>query len=253
MHPILFKIGPLTFYTYGFFVFLGILCGYLFALKESRRYGIEKDKVSDLLFWALLSGFISARLLYIVINWKDFLDAPLGFILSGSGFVFYGGLVGGVLSLCFFIKKYKLSFLKTLDLLAPALSLGHSLGRIGCFFYGCCYGKPASSFIGIAFPPGSPAGYMQLPVIPTQLISSFFIAVIFVILLVVRDKKFFKGAVFLSYISLYSIFRFIIEFYRGDERGFFLFFSISQWLSLIFLVFALIAWFTVLKHKIKRT
>lgn len=253
MHPILFKIGPLTFYTYGLFLFLGILSGYLFALKESKRYNIEKDKISDLLFWVLLCGFISARLFYIVLNWRAFLDAPLSFIFSGSGFVFYGGLIGAVLSFCFFIKKYKMSFLNTLDLLGPPLCLGHSLGRIGCFFYGCCYGKPTNSFIGIIFPPDSSAGYMQVPVIPTQLISSFFIAIIFLILLLIRDTRFFKGAVFLSYISFYSIFRFIIEFFRGDERGFFLFFSISQWISLIFLVFAFIIWCVALKYRIKRT
>ncbi|MBN2119610.1 MAG: prolipoprotein diacylglyceryl transferase [Candidatus Omnitrophica bacterium] len=242
MHPVLFRIGSLTIYTYGFFVFLGILAGYLFSLRESLRYGISQDKISDLIFWSLLAGLASSRLFYIIINWKYFLEEPLGFIISGSGFVFYGGLLGGVLTALFFIKKRGLPLFKTLDLLSPSLCLGHSIGRIGCFFYGCCYGKPTASFLGMVFPADSPAGSLQVPVIPTQLISSFFLLLIFLILIFTRKRGYFEGKVFVSYIVLYSVFRFIIEFYRADPRGFLGFFSVSQWISLILLLWGLIFW-----------
>lgn len=237
MYPVLFKIGFLTIYTYGFFVFLGILAGYLFSLKEAPRYNFKRETVSDLIFWTIIGGFISSRLGYIIINWRDFLKAPLSFIISPGGFVFYPGLAGGLLSLFIFTKRRKLPLLKILDFLSPSLSLAHSLGRIGCFFYGCCYGRPTKSFIGIKFPSESPAGALGVRVIPTQLISSFFLLVIFVILLFLRNKKLSEGKIFFSYLGLYSAFRFIIEFYRGDCIGYFFNLSVGQWVSLgVFLI-----------------
>ncbi len=231
MHPVLFKIGPVTIATYGLFVSLGVIAGYLFSLKGSSRCGISANKISDLLFVSLASGFITARVFYILINWDYFIQAPMALIFSRSGFVFYGGLIGGGLAGWIFVQRNKLPALTVLDLIAPAVALGHSLGRLGCFSYGCCYGKPTSSFIGMVFPAGSPAGIGE-PVIPTQLISSFFLLVIFFLLLFVRDRKKFEGQVFLSYLFLYGLFRFIIEFYRGDPRGYWGIFSVSQWISL---------------------
>jgi len=232
MHPVLFKIGSITIATYGLFVSLGVIAGYLFSLKESRRYNLSGDKISDLLFISLASGFITARIFYILINWNYFIQSPMALILSRSGFVFYGGLIGGGLAGWIFVQRNKLPGLVILDLIAPAVALGHSLGRLGCFSYGCCYGKPTSSFIGMVFPAGSPAGIGE-PIIPTQLISSFFLLVIFSLLLLVRDRKKFKGQVFSSYLFLYGLFRFIIEFYRGDPRGYWGIFSVSQWISLL--------------------
>ena len=245
MHPVLLNIGPVTIYTYGFFVFLGIISGFMFSLREARRYKIDANKISDLIFWSIFIGFVFSRVFYILINWEDFLRYPLGFIISGSGFVFYGGLLGGIGTCLFLIKKEGLELFKTLDLLSPSLVLAHSLGRIGCFFYGCCYGIPTNSFMGVVFPQDSPAGILGRPLLPVQLISSFFLVVIFMILLLIRDRRAFKGEVFISYIILYSIFRFVIEFYRGDPRGDFLFFSVSQWISLVLLLGASVFWFRI--------
>lgn len=239
MHPVLFKIGHLTIATYGLFVSLGVIAGYLFSLKESSRYSIPGDKISDLLFISLASGFITARIFYILINWDYFIQEPVALIFSRSGFVFYGGLIGGGLAGWIFIQRNKLPGLVILDLIAPAVALGHSLGRLGCFSYGCCYGKPTSSFIGMVFPLGSPAG-IGCPVIPTQLISSFFLLVIFSLLLFVRDRRKFKGQVFFSYLFLYGLFRFIVEFYRGDPRGYWGIFSVSQWISLFLIGVAVV-------------
>jgi len=242
MYPVLFRIGSLTIYTYGFFIFLGVLAGYIFSLSQCKKYGLSEDKISDLLFWSLLLGFVFSRIFYIALNWNLFLIKPLSFIFSGSGFIFYGGLSGGVIAAFFFIKKNQLPLFKTLDLVSPALALGHSLGRVGCFFYGCCYGRPTSSLIGVVFPRDCPAGLLGGALIPTQLISSLALLVIFGLLLLIRDKKSFPGQVFLSYLGLYSAFRFIIEFYRADPRGGFFFFSTSQWLALLFLVLVLLFW-----------
>jgi phosphatidylglycerol:prolipoprotein diacylglycerol transferase len=233
MHPVLFKVGPVTIYTYGVLVFLGVLVGYLFALREAKRKGIDSKIFSDIIFWSLVSGFLGARVFYILVEFKQFIYHPITVGLGRGGFVFYGGVIFGLLLFYLLAKKHRLDFLKLADVATLAIPLGHAIGRLGCFFYGCCYGKPTSSWIGIKFPPNSPAGLLGEKVIPTQLISSFFLLVIFFILLLIRRKQKFRGQVVFSYFILYGIFRFIIEFYRADPRGVIGIFSTSQIIALI--------------------
>jgi len=250
MHPILFKIGSLTIYTYGVFVFLGVIIGYSLSLKEAKSHHIDKDKFSNLVFWSILFSFIGARVFYIITNFKDFLQSPTEYIFSRSGFVFYGGLVFGLVSMFFYSRKYNIDFLKLLDISAFGITIGHSIGRLGCFSYGCCYGKPTNSFIGVVFPIESPVKPIGVRVIPTQLIEAFFLVVIFFILKYLKRKINFKGGLFFSYCFLYGILRFIIEFFRGDDRGYFLFFSTSQWFS-IFFIFLSIFYFKKMLTKYK--
>jgi len=215
MYPVLFKIGPITIYTYGLFVFLGVICGYLVSRAEARRNGIDDDSFSDICFWMAIAAFLGAKLLYILIEWKYFLRNPLGLIRSG--FVFYGGLILAIVALYFLAKKYKLPFLKLLDIVAIGLPLGQALGRLGCFFYGCCYGKVSAVF--------------GLKRIPTQLISALALIIIFFILFLVKKRKRFNGQIFLFYILSYGLFRFVIEFFRADPRGQIGFFSTSQFIA----------------------
>ncbi len=242
MHRILFKIGSITIYTYGFFVFLGILVAYLFSLKEAKREGVDIRVFSDILFWCLIIGFIGARTLFIIVEFKSFLHAPFTVLFSRAGFVFYGGVISGLIGFYFLCHRYHQDFFKLADIIALSIPLGHSLGRWGCFFNGCCYGKPTTSWIGVKFPPDSPAGILGEKVIPTQLISLFFLLVIFFILLNLRKRKKFKGEIFLSYLILYGIFRFIIEFFRGDPRGYIFIFSTSQFISLIVVAIGISMW-----------
>lgn len=250
MHPILFKLGPITVYTYGVFVFLGVLAGYLFCLKQAKKESIDTKVFSDILFWAIISGFLGARLFYIVIEFKQFMDDPIGIGLGRAGFVFYGGIIFGLPVFYFLARKHRLDFLNLTDLVILALPLAHAIGRIGCFFYGCCYGKPTDSWIGMKFAPDSPAGLLGVKIIPTQIISSLFLFLIFFLLLTLRKTRKFKGQIFLYYIIVYSIFRFIIEFYRGDPRGYLGSLSFSQVISLILIGGALILW-PCLKYKDK--
>ncbi|OPX30952.1 MAG: prolipoprotein diacylglyceryl transferase [Candidatus Omnitrophica bacterium 4484_171] len=240
MHPILFKIGPLTVYTYGTFVFMGVAAAYWLSVRDAARLGLDKDKFSNLFFWTVIFAFLGARLLYIIVEWKLFIAHPFYVAFSRSGFVFYGGIIGGFIASCVIIKKYKWDFLKAADIIFLYVPLGHAFGRMGCFSYGCCYGKPTNSWIGMLFPPASPAGAAGVKVIPTQIISAFFLIIIFLLLLYVRRKKKFEGQVFISYFFLYGTFRFIIEFFRGDPRGYLWIFSTSQWISIIAIITAII-------------
>jgi len=182
------------------------------------------------------------------------------FELWRGGFVLYGGIIGGFLSATIFIIKKKMNFLKILDISAPVLALGVGIGRIGCFMAGCCFGNYTSSFLGISFPAGSPAfkkhleiypdlmhnHTSSLTVIPTQLFSAGANFIIFLYLyFLLRKKKKYNGQLFIQFLILYSIFRFIIEFFRGDDRGNLLFFSTSQWISIIVVVLSIIARFII--------
>lgn len=182
------------------------------------------------------------------------------FNLGRGGFVLYGGIIGGFLSATIFIIKKKMNFLKILDISAPVLALGVGIGRIGCFMAGCCFGKCTSSFLGVSFPSGSPAFRKHLElypelmhnhshslsVIPTQLFSSGANFIVFLYLyFLLRKKKKYNGQLFIQFLVLYSIFRFIIEFFRGDDRGSLLFFSTSQWISIVVVILSIIARFII--------
>lgn len=231
MHPILFKLGPVTIYTYGVFVFLGVVAGYFVAAREAQKEGIDKNIFSKIAFWLIISAFLGAKILYILVEFKYFLKAPLTMIRTG--FVFYGGIISAIVCLYFLTKKYKINFLQFADIVVLGIPLGHAFGRLGCFFYGCCYGKAYELGIGLLFPPGSPAGFWGLKVLPTQLISSLVLLLIFFGLFSLIKFKKFDGQIFFCYLVFYGLFRFIIEFFRGDPRGHILFLSTSQFISLI--------------------
>ena len=231
MHPVLFKLGPLTIYTYGFFVFLGVVCGYLVSNFLAKKDGLDKKIFSDVIFWALVWGFLGAKLLYILIEWPYFLSQPLASLRSG--FVFYGGITSGLAAIYFLSRKYKIEFLKLADILAVGVSIGHAFGRLGCFSYGCCFGHTHEGWLGMLFPSDSPAGINGVKVIPTQLIEAGFLFLLFFVLLKLKAKQKFSGQVFLTYAIIYGIFRFLIEFLRGDPRGSLFFFSTSQLISLV--------------------
>ena len=249
MHPILFTIGPLTIYTYGFFVFLGVLCGYLVSSSLAKKDGIESNIFSNIIFWVIVFSFLGAKLLYLLIEWRYFLSQPLASLRSG--FVFYGGIVSGLAALYFLIRKYKIAFLKLADILAIGVTLGHAFGRLGCFTYGCCFGRPEQGWLGLLFPLDSPAGYSGLKVIPTQLIEAGFLVLLFFLLLRLRNRKRFSGQVFLSYLIIYGVFRFMIEFLRGDFRGSLFFLSTSQLISLVSLGLGFWFYYRKLKQRFK--
>ncbi len=242
MHAILFKLGPITIYTYGLFVFLAVVSGYFVCSQEAKRQGISKDVFSNIIFWTVIFAFIGARLLYVVVEFNQFLQSPLAILFGRSGFVFYGGILFGFVALVVLTKKHNIKFAKFGDVIALALPLGHALGRIGCFFYGCCHGRPTDSWIGVLFPLDSPAGIFGVKVIPTQLISAVFLILLFAFLMSYRKRKKFDGLIGIYYLVFYGVFRFIIEFFRGDPRGYLGPLSTSQLISLVFIAVGIFLW-----------
>ncbi|MCF8088850.1 MAG: prolipoprotein diacylglyceryl transferase [Desulfotignum sp.] len=244
MHPILVHFGSVTLYTYGFFLAMGFLTAVWFSKRNARFYDLKPDDISDLFFVILVSGIVGARLLYVIINFADFKASPLDvFKLWNGGLVFFGGFIGAVAASIVTLRIKKLPFFKTADTIAPGVALGHGIGRLGCFFAGCCYGRQCDLPIAVQFSNPDSLAPLHVPLHPTQIYMVAANLILFFILIFLQRRKRFHGMIFLSYIILYSVFRFIIEFFRGDFRGdFFLeFLSISQGIGILAIVIAVAA------------
>ena len=226
----LFYIGPFTVHGYGLMIGIGVLCCVFMAMKRAKKYGLIEDAIVDIAIWGLIGGFLGAKLLFLIVEWKQFLKNPLA-LLGSEGFVVYGGIIAGVVAAILYCKKKKLIFLDYFDLAAPSIAMAQGFGRIGCFLAGCCYGRETDLPIGVIFPEGAlaPAGIRLLP---TQLISSAGNFLIMAILLAAYPRRKRKGDTGFLYMLLYGVGRFLIEFLRNDERGAVGGLSTSQFISL---------------------
>ena len=235
MHPVLLKFGSVTIYTYGFMIALGFFLGIVLAMREARRLGENPEKIMDLSFYILVAAIIGSRLFYVVTAWDSFAGNPLEIIkIWKGGLVFYGGFIGAVATAVAYMRLHRLPFWKTADILAPSLALGQTLGRMGCFFAGCCYGRPSDAPWAVTFTDQACLAPVDMSLHPTQLYSAFTNLTIFVILLVFSRRNKITGRVFWTYVLLYGLTRSIIETLRGDFRGAEVFglLSISQTLGL---------------------
>lgn len=244
MYPILFKIpifGGITIHSYGVMVALGFLAGMAWVARESRREGQNPVRAMDLLFYVILAAIVGSRILSVAVSEREkFLSNPLMiFKIWEGGLVFYGGLIGAVLVGFWYMKRHRMPFLLNCDIFAPALALGHAIGRIGCFLAGCCYGRllDSTAWYGVIFPlhvhSFAPGG---IELYPTQLMEALGEFINFGILVLLRHKKRFDGQIIATYLMIYAVLRAIIELYRGDlERGFIFepWLSTSQFISII--------------------
>ena len=220
MHPVLLNLGKFSLYTYGLFAAMGFLAAIWFATREAKRCGVDHEKIMDLSFYILVAAIVGSRLAYIGTVPDEFLANPLEmFKIWKGGLVFYGGFVGAMLTAIIYLKVKHLPIWKTGDILAPAVALGHCLGRMGCFFAGCCYGKACDLPWAITFHDPASLAPINVPLHPTQLYSSAGNFLIFLILLVVRRYQKFEGQLFWLYVLLYGVTRSFIEMFRGDYRG----------------------------------
>src|ERR1700704_660250 len=224
MFPELFRIGSFPVHTYGVFLALAFLGAIMVTVRLGSRDGLPKERIYDLCLWMLLASLIGSKGL-MFFSEPEYRGNPLALLsldFLRSGGVFYGGLIGAVVTGYFLIRRYKLPWWKTADACAPGVALGNVLGRQGCFSAGCCWGKPTTLPWGVKFTElgheitGVPTGvYLH----PTQLYESFSMLIVFFFLLWLHRHRRFSGQVILFYALLYSIIRFAIEFVRDDPRG----------------------------------
>lgn len=226
MYPVLFRLGDFEISTYGAAVALGVLLAgvWMDRVYRERELGLSGW---DTALSAVICGWLGARLLYIAIHGREFLDQPAEYIFSRSGFVFSGGLIGGMLAVHFMARRARAPFLDVADATAAPLALGHAVGRIGCFLFGCCYGKPVSpalAFLGARFPDDSQVCLMQdgpacLPVHPSQLYESALLFALAAALWRFLRSFAAPGRLAGLYLLVYGLGRIGIEWTRADDRG----------------------------------
>ena len=142
MFPILFRLGSLNIYAYGFFTSIGFALGFFLAVWRGREEGIPFERMVDLLFCIVLSAIVGSRLFFVLVNLEHYRNHPLEiFRIWEGGLVFYGGLLLAVAVSLLYLKWNRIPVWKVADLFAPSIALGLFFGRIGCFFAGCCYGE----------------------------------------------------------------------------------------------------------------
>ena len=246
MYPRLFEFGPITVYTYGVLLALAYLAGLKLAMVRAQARGLDANRVLDLGIYIIISALVGAKLLLLVTDYQTFSRDPRELLtLARSGGVFYGGLILAVGVALWYIRRIGLPLWTTCDVFAPGIALGHVVGRFGCFFAGCCYGKPTKLPGGITFTDpfaaanvGTPLG---VPLHPTQLYEAGAELVILAVLLATERKgRPFAGRTFWLYMLLYAVSRFFIEFFRGDERGAVGVFSTSQFISVLLAPLAIV-------------
>ena len=246
MHPILFEIGGFPVYTYGVLLAAAYLLGLQFALMRARSRGLDPNRVMDLGIWIIVSALAGAKLLLLFVEWDTYTSSPSELLtLVRSGGVFYGGLIAAVAVALWYLRRHRMPIWHVTDAFAPGIALGHVIGRLGCLFAGCCFGKPTTVAWAITFHNeyaarnvGTP---LNVPLHPTQLYEAGAELLILVFLLATeRRGRPFPGRTFWGYMLLYGISRFIIEFFRGDARGTIGIFSTSQFVSLLIIPLSII-------------
>jgi phosphatidylglycerol:prolipoprotein diacylglycerol transferase len=224
MRPILFKVGPIPIRAYGFMLWIAIVVGLFRTVHASKRTNIKAQHVIDVVIYSILVGIITAHLTSILLDMHYYIRNPTdlinlwkgAFSPSGGlrGLSFHGGFIGGLVAAWLYTRYKRIDFLALADLCSPGLALSYGIARIGCFLNGCCYGIPTNLPWGVRFHLDPIYGSMTPPSHPTQLYAFVASIAVFYILTRIEKRRRYVGQVFFSYLALYSVYRFFIEFLR---------------------------------------
>tara|TARA_B100000686_G_C16806440_1_gene991151 strand:- start:15732 stop:16577 length:846 start_codon:yes stop_codon:yes gene_type:complete len=263
MFPIIYDFGIISLfgyefhfviYSFGLMLVVAFYSCYYLLNHDLNRLGYDSNLASDIVFWAALGGIIGSKIYYLLENLDRVLADPSGMIFSGSGLVFLGGLLGGLIAVTILLRKHNLPWLIFSDLVAPLLILGSSIGRVGCFLVGDDYGLPSKLPWAISFENGLPPTTTQsfqlnypwidisdfsagiLTVHPTQIYESILAFGIFLFLWQRRKSVTVKGSLFFLYMILYGIERFLIEFLRTNPKYVLSIFSGAQIICVMMII-----------------
>lgn len=227
MFPKIADIGAITIHTYGLLLAVAFIAGIWLTSRNARREGIDPDSMWNMGLIIIFSALVGAKILLFLSDYSYYSQNPREIFslstLRSTG-VYYGGLALALVASAWYLHRAKLPGWKVADLAAPGIALGQAIGRIGCLSAGCCFGKPTHMPWGITFT--DPYAYdnvgvpLNTPLHPTQLYEAGGTLLLFVYLMWRLSRRHFTGQVILEYLLLYSVLRFIIEFFRDDDRGF---------------------------------
>ncbi|MBI3769286.1 MAG: prolipoprotein diacylglyceryl transferase [Deltaproteobacteria bacterium] len=241
MHPVIFSLGPITVYSFGVMLALGFLAAGNVLGRELERKGIDPELASSMVLWAAVGGLGGSRLLSIAEDWQGFVAHPLSFVFTGAGFVFYGGLLGGFLTVSIFIRSRGLSWLRVSDSIAPGLAIGQAIGRIGCLLAGDGdWGMPTTLPWGMRYP-NAIIGWeswiranglpLDVRVHPAPIYETLGYGAVFVVLWSMRRSHQPDGMILWWYLLLSGTVRFLVEFVRINPK-ISLGLTEAQWISL---------------------
>jgi phosphatidylglycerol:prolipoprotein diacylglycerol transferase len=258
LHSVLFRIGPVAVKTYGFLLALAFILGIWFSAKRAKKQGIQIDWLPDLSLIILITALVGSRFFYVIRHLEEFEGHPWDMInpiqssgeIGIGGLSMFGGLVLAIVCSIIYLRLKKLNVQKIADIVAPSVMLGLGVARIGCFLNGCCFGLPTQSFLGVIFPPDSPAGYFypHTPLFPIQLVDSLMGFFIFGVLLMIERFKKFDGFTFWLMLAFYSVERFNIDFFRYYEESMIftkiggVSFSMNQALTVLIFLISIFMW-----------
>jgi phosphatidylglycerol:prolipoprotein diacylglycerol transferase len=242
---------------YGLMAIIGFVVSLVVALKRAGVYGLTKQDMGFSSAYMVIGIIIGSKLMYFITNipklinnWDLFLERPWEVIMIVfSGFVFYGGLIGGALGVIIYAKQFKLQVMPFADAIAPVIPLFHAFGRIGCFFGGCCYGIEYHGIFAIDFPYNELTPELsEVTRFPVQFMESLLNIILFIFLLIYSKKKRKSGQTLGIYLLCYAVIRTVTEMFRGDlVRGVYAGISTSQIISIILLPLGL--WLIFRKEK----
>jgi len=242
MHPLLFTLGPFTVYSYGALMVVAFLAATLLSIRAARRLppalvAIRPDQLIDFTCIALLGGILGARVFYAVLHWESFvLSLQELLAIWHGGLVWYGGFLGGVLAGWGYLLANRIPFVRAMDQCIPFLALGHAIGRVGCFFNGCCYGRPTTAWCGVIFPGHATA------VLPIQLFEAAGLLGLYALLRALQRPVVLRrpGIVFGVYLGIYALLRFFLEWFRGDQVAWWAGLTLQQLISVGVLLMAVL-------------
>ena len=259
MHPVLFQVGNITIKSYGVAIALAFLVGILFAAWRAKREKLNPNDFLDIGFIIVVSSIVGARIFFILFNLNFYIDNPATIIrIWEGGLIFYGGLLCAAVASILYMRFKKIPIWYGTDIIAPSVALGYTITRVGCFLNGCCFGEISKLPWGVSgWDPFTGAGRYasqiffaalfgtgEMPEViklhPTQLYAAGISLIFFVVLLILWRKRTFDGMVFWSYVGLYSLYRFGIEFVRADNKELLLGLSVPQLMSVAAFVVAVI-------------
>jgi len=252
MHPELFHFDLFgyqqTIYSYALLIVLGTITASLYTKWRAKKELGIADLSNNFFYLVFLAGFVGGKLFFYLEKPAYYFNNPKLMLDDFSGgFVFYGSFLFIVPVLVWYLKKHKIPVLPMLDILAFTTLIVHSIGRLGCFFGCCCYGKPTDSAVGLAFPRTH-----GVKVHPSQLYEITALILIALILLYIKRKQQFKGQLFVLYVIFYALIRSFLELFRGDKRGFIIddVLSHSQFIALLLVSIAIVFYIRLKKAKI---
>lgn len=259
MYPVIFELpswfpllGGAAITSFGVFMLFAFLTGGYVLRAGLRRMGEDPDRAWDLVFMAVVGGIIGAKLYYLLLNYEQLAADPVGMIFSRGGLVWYGGFLLATALVVWEIRRQKLPLAATADAVAPALALAYAVGRVGCFLVGDDWGRPTDSWVGVRFPQGTPPSSVDViertfgitvdaelveqygqvvPVHPTQLYEVAMSTLIFFVLWKLRGRQA-AGWIFMLWLVLAGMERFLVEFLRAKDDRFFGVLTLAQIISL---------------------